>query len=357
MLRQEITCLVLKVESVVITERPSRFRKGLPPGNFSLHIIYFFLYTLTMTDSAKGKIWIILNPAAGRGKAEKQFPKIDRYMRNQERNYEIILTKKPGDALDIVRNLPLGENDVTIAAGGDGTCNEVVNGLMTRKGAAKPPIFGVLPVGRGNDFSSTPGIPENLEKALDIIIAGKLQKLDVGLVKGGFFPEGRFFVNGIGIGFDTKVGFDAAKMKIRSGFAYALGAIINIIRYDPSPVMQIRYDDNEVTLPAVIVSIVNGRRMGGSFYMGPNAILDDGLLDICFVKRPPTRLKLMKIFVHYPKGTQSECEGVHMHRALKFHLKALEGGMAAHCDGETVCYDGKELEISCIPGALNLIGA
>jgi YegS/Rv2252/BmrU family lipid kinase len=311
-----------------------------------------------MGNSDTGKIWVILNPTAGRGKAAKQQPKIESYLRGQGCDFEIILTKSVGDALKIVQNLPLGENDVTVAAGGDGTCNEVINGLMTRKDkAAKTPIFGVLPVGRGNDFSSTPGIPEDLEKALGILVAGKQQKLDIGLVKGGFFPEGRYFVNGVGIGFDTKVGFDAAKMKIKSGFAYALGALINIIRYDPSPVIQIHYDDKELTLPAAIVSIVNGRRMGGSFYMGPNAILDDGLLDICCVRRPPTRLKLIKIVLHYPKGTQAECEGVFMSRALKFHLLALEGGMAVHCDGETVCYDGTELEITCIPAALNLIGA
>ena len=304
-----------------------------------------------------GKIWIVLNPTAGKGKAAKQYPKIEHFLKKSGRDFEIYLTKRPGDALETVRNLPLGQDDAVVAAGGDGTCNEVVNGLLTRNPApAKPPIFGILPIGRGNDFASTPGIPHDLEKALEILAAGKLRPLDAGLVKGGFFPDGRYFVNGVGIGFDTKVGFDAAKMKIKSGIAYALGAIINIVRYDPSPVIRMRYDDNEMTLPAAIVSIVNGRRMGGSFYMGPNALLDDGLLDICTVRRPPTRMKLMKIVLCYPKGTQGECEGVFMSRAAKIQLTALEGGMAVHCDGETVCYEGTELEISCIPGALSLIG-
>ena len=307
--------------------------------------------------TAEGKLWVVLNPTAGKGKAAKQQPVIERYLREHGRDFEIILTKGPGDALNITRELPLGDGDAVIAAGGDGTCNEVVNGLLTRSFShGKTPIFGVLPIGRGNDFSSTPGIPTDIEKALEMLTAGKLSPLDAGLVKGGFFPNGRYFVNGVGIGFDTKVGFDAAKLKIKSGLAYAVGALINIVRYDPSPVMHIRYDNKEMTLPAAIVSIVNGRRMGGSFYMGPNALLDDGLFDICCVRRPPTRLKLIKIVLHYPKGTQGQCEGVYMDRAASFHLKALEGGMAAHCDGETVCYDGSELEISCIPGALRLIG-
>ena len=303
-----------------------------------------------------GKLMIILNPTAGKGKAAKRYPKIERFLRESGRDFEIYLTKGPGDALETVRNMPLGADDVTVAAGGDGTCNEVVNGLLTRPPASSPPLFGILPIGRGNDFSYTPGIPEDIEKALQLLIDANVRLLDAGFVKGGFFPNGRYFVNGVGIGFDTKVGFEAAKMKIKSGISYAIGAFIMLARYDPSPILQIHFDNNEITLPAVLVSVVNGRRMGGSFYMGPNAVLDDGLLDICTVRHQPSRLALLKILGHYTKGTQAQCDGVSMGRALRIRLKALEGGMAAHCDGETVCYDGKELEITCIPGALRLIG-
>jgi YegS/Rv2252/BmrU family lipid kinase len=306
----------------------------------------------------KGKLWIILNPVAGKGKAAKQKPKIEKILKENGCNFEIILTKAPGDGLETVRNLPLGDDDVVVAAGGDGTCNEVVNGLLTRSVKPKaPPVFGILPIGRGNDFSATPKIPENVEKALDIILKGTERPLDAGFVKGEFFPNGRYFINGIGIGFDTKVGFEAAKMKIKSGISYAIGAIIMLARFEPSPVLQINFDGNEVTLPAVLVSIVNGRRMGGSFYMGPNAVLDDGLLDICYVYHIPSRIKLIKVVASYTKGTQGKFEEVNFNRGKNFKLKALEGGMAAHCDGETVCYEGKELEISCVPGALRLIGA
>jgi len=304
-----------------------------------------------------GKFWVVLNPTAGKGKAAKQYPKIERFLRESGRDFEIYLTKGPGDALETVRNLSMGENDVVVAAGGDGTCNEVVNGLLKRPPSSAPPLFGILPIGRGNDFSATPGIPQDVEKALQLLIDSNVRRLDAGLVKGGFFPDGRYFINGIGIGFDTKVGFEAAKLKIKSGISYAIGALIMVARYDPSPVLQIRFDDNEVTLPAVLVSVVNGKRMGGSFFMGPDALLDDGLLDICYVQHQKSRFTLLKIISHYTKGTQGECEGVNFGRGSRFHLKALEGGMAAHCDGETVCYDGKELEITCIPGALRLIGA
>ena len=315
-----------------------------------------------MTET--GKLWIILNPTAARGKAATQQPKIECFLHKKNRDFELILTKGQGNAIEIAQDLPLSENDAVIAAGGDGTCNEVVNGLLRRNQQMPLPlILGILPVGRGNDFSSTPGIPKDIDKALELICTGKLRPLDIGLVKGGFYPDGRYFVNGVGIGFDTKVGFDAAKMKIKSGIAYALGAISNVVHYDPSPVLQICYGEDEknlkeiMTLPAVLVSVVNGRRMGGSFYMGPNAVLDDGLLDICYVKRPKSRFTLINIIFRYTKGTQGELKGIYMDKAKHFRLTALEGGMATHCDGETVCYEGKELEISCIPSALRLIGA
>jgi len=305
----------------------------------------------------KGRIRVIFNPVAGKGKAVKHYPGIERFLHGRALDFEIFLTKAPGHAQEIVRNLPLEPDDITVAVGGDGTCNEVVNGLLTHSPALPtPPLFGVLPAGRGNDFSSTPGIPKEFEKALEFLVAEKVRPLDVGLVKGGFFPEGRYFVNGVGIGFDTRVGFEAEKLKIKSGITYALGWLITIARYEPSPVVRIRYDDNKMTLQALIISIVNGRRMGGRFYVGPNAVLDDGLLDICFSRHQPSRLKLLKIGYHYAKATQSQCSGIYTGRGSFFHLEALEGGMAAHCDGETVCYQGKELEISCIPGALRLVG-
>jgi len=302
-----------------------------------------------------GKYWIIFNPTAGKGKAAKKYPIVENFMRNSGHNFEILTTKASGHALDLARDLPVGADDAVVAAGGDGTCNEVVNGLLLRK-LPTPPILGILPIGRGNDFSYTPGIPGDVEKALQILIDAKVRPLDAGFVKGGFFTDGRFFVNGVGIGFDTKVGFEAAKMNIKSGISYALGALVTVARYEPSPVIKITYDDNEVTLAAVLISIVNGRRMGGSFYMGPNAVLDDGLLDICYVCHQKTRMGLLKIISHYMKGTQGECDGVTLSRGVKFHLQAIEGGMAAHCDGETICYEGKELEINCVPGALRLIG-
>jgi YegS/Rv2252/BmrU family lipid kinase len=303
------------------------------------------------------KFLVILNPAAGKGTALEKHPKIDRFLKERHAEYEIVLTRGPGHAREIAENSP-GQS-IVVAAGGDGTNNEVVNGLLSRKEtSAEPPLFGLIPVGRGNDFACSAGVPEDLDQALEILIQKKISPLDVGRVTGGYFPEGRCFVNGVGIGFDTKVGFAAAKMKsVHSALAYTLGAVIATARFEASPVLEIEYNGKTMTLPAIIVSVMNGRRMGGTFYMGPQALLDDGLFDICALRHPASRRRLIQLALHYLKGTQSECEEAVMDRATCFRIRALQGGMAAHCDGETVCEDGKELTISCRPGALRLIGS
>jgi YegS/Rv2252/BmrU family lipid kinase len=305
---------------------------------------------------ATGKLWVILNPAAGKGKAAGQRPKIERFMKAAGRPFEIIVTKGPGDAMEIASRLPLGEDDATVAAGGDGTCNEVANGLLAR-GEGRPPALAVLPIGRGNDFAWTPGISENVEEALRAIAEGGESPVDCGFVKGCLLPQGRYFVNGVGVGFDAKVGFAAARMRIKTGASYALGALAVLARGEPSPLVRVTGDGGELTLRAALVSVVNGRRMGGSFYMGPDALIDDGLLDVCCVRDPQSRLRLLRILGRYTKGTQGELSEVSFSRARRVVLEALEGGMDAHCDGETVCAGGRRLEIECAPGALRLVGA
>jgi diacylglycerol kinase family enzyme len=115
------------------------------------------------------------------------------------------------------------------------------------------------------------------------------------------------------------------------------------------------HHDRVFTSSALIASVMNGKRMGGSFYMGPNALLSDGELDLCTANHR-SRMKVPKIIFHYTKGTQHLCNGVTQARSSWFSFKAIDGGMVAHSDGETICLDGKELHITCVPAALRLVG-
>ena len=228
------------------------------------------------------KFLIILNPTAGKGKAAGQQAQVEDFFKTHKVDYEIALTKSPGDAINIARNYKQDKDTAIIAGGGDGTCNEVANGLLEKSPTPKEaPLFGVLPLGRGNDFSYSAKTPGELDKALDVLINGNTILMDAGKVVGGYFPEGRYFINGIGIGFDTMVGLEAAKLKnVHSSLTYTIGALKTLIRFAPSPHLEIRFNNKTVKTVPVQVSLMNGRRMGGIFFMGPYAELNDGLLDI-----------------------------------------------------------------------------
>jgi YegS/Rv2252/BmrU family lipid kinase len=313
---------------------------------------------MATSNNASKNYFVVLNPNAGHGKAVSAAPRIEAYLKDRGVNYRLRWTKAPGDAIKIVQDADLDSDTVVVAAGGDGTCNEVVNGLMLRADKdAVQRTFGLLPIGRGNDFAYSARVSTELPKALDTLLRGRATDLDVGWVKGGFFPDGRFFVNGVGIGFDTKVGFEAARMKhVKSGIAYAFGAIATLLKFERPPLVEITRDDQCVTQHCLIISIMNGRRMGGTFFMAPRARLDDGFFDICTIGKVKSRSRLLKAVLCYTTGTQEQLAECSMTKAAAFLLRALEGGLAAHADGETVCYDGKDLELGCVPKALRLIG-
>jgi len=297
---------------------------------------------------------VIFNPSAGKGAAIKKLPLVEAFFKEKNINYTLQYTEEKGHAIELASAFAAEPDTAVIAAGGDGTCNEVLNGLMKGKGD-NIPLFGVLPMGRGNDFSFGGHIPASLDEALDVIQKGNSSPLDLGLIKGGDYPEGRYFGNGIGVGFDTIVGLEAAKMpNVHDAFAYIAGTLKTLIKFSASPVVELEYGGNKIVRRVIQISLMNGRRMGGLFYMAPDAINNDGMLDLCMVDHL-TRFKLMKAIFHYTKGTQRGLDGIFMDRSDRFHIKAIEGGLVVHADGETICIDGRELDIKCIPGPVRII--
>jgi diacylglycerol kinase (ATP) len=301
---------------------------------------------------------LLLNPVAGKGKALGLLPQITAHMDSLTLEYKVFLTEETGHAERLAREASANGFSVVIAAGGDGTCNEVINGLMQCREVYghEPPAFAVLPVGRGNDFAYGAGIPHDLPAACDVFAENHRERLDVGFIKGGFFPEGRFFGNGIGIGFDTIVGLRAARHKhLHGAFCYMAGALETLVFIPDAPGVEISYNGASFACASHQISILNGRRMGGAFFMAPDSIRDDGLLDLCMINRPITRRQMMGLISHYTKGTQRESPFIRIDRSPAFAVRAECGGLVCHADGETVCVDGSSLDISCVPSALTLV--
>jgi YegS/Rv2252/BmrU family lipid kinase len=298
------------------------------------------------------KYRLIVNPISGRGAGEKSVPALRQYLESQGVAYDLLLTERPGHAIELAQRAAGDGCDVVVGVGGDGTANEIICGLMQAQvGAA----MGMLAVGRGNDFAYGVGIPKGLEAGCRVLSQGYRQKIDIGRVIGGDYPQGRYFGNGVGIGFDAVVGFEALKMTRLTGFlSYIVAALKTIFLYYHAPTLRIEFDDQELTLPALMVSIMNGRRMGGGFMMAPEASPVDGLLDLC-IARQVSRGRIFALIPHFLKGDQATQASITTLRAQRVQVTALHGALPAHADGETLCVQGKQLAIELLPSRLELI--
>jgi len=303
------------------------------------------------------KICVIVNPIAGRGAAKKAIPEIRSILEKLEVDYDLIMTDYPGHAISLSEEAGSNGYATVVAVGGDGTANEVINGLMQAANNGKlTSSLAVIPVGRGNDFSFGMGVPQELEAACQLLVEGKTRKIDVGFVKGGNFPDGRYFGNGIGIGFDTIVGFEAAKLPpFISGIpAYLIAAIKTIFLYFDAPLLQLDIDGEVIEQPCLLVSVMNGRRMGGSFMFAPESASDDGLLNLCIAHKV-SRMQVLGLFPKVMSGTQQSHQAIKMPTGVSVKIKALTGSLPVHADGETICEAGEAIEVSVLKQQLQLI--
>jgi len=305
---------------------------------------------------------VIVNPISGRGNGEQSIPIIEKELKRLNMDFNLKRTNGPWNAAELAQQAVKDGYDVVVACGGDGTVNEVVNGLMLAKvSGGGTAAMGVIGVGRGNDFAFSMGVPNGLEESCQALAKNHRRTIDVAHVTGdlypeGFFPDGRYFGNGLGVGFDAVVGFEALKMKRLHGFInYVVAAIKTIFLYFNAPTVRIVMDEKEETLPALMVSVMNGRRAGGGFMMAPNAASDDGIFDVC-IAHEVSRPEMFKLIPLFMAGTQAKHDAIHTHRTRKIVVTALNDDvLPAHVDGETLSIEAKALTAEILPKQLEII--
>jgi diacylglycerol kinase (ATP) len=302
------------------------------------------------------KYKIIVNPTAGRGTGGRAIPEIERLLNAHGLEFDLVCTERPWHAAELAQESAAAGYDVVVAVGGDGTANEVLNGLMHAKEAgANTAAMGILCVGRGNDFAYGMSIPPDLDRGCGVLAQGHRRTVDVGKVVGGLYPQGRYFGNGVGIGFDAVVGFEAVKMTWLSGFpSYIVAVLKTVFLYFRAPLTKIEYAEQTITQPSLMISIMNGRRMGGGFYMAPEGKPDDGAFDLC-IAREVSRARIFSLIPHFLKGTQATQEPIRMLQARRVVVTAVEGVLPAHADGETLCVEGQRLVVELLPGQIEMI--
>jgi YegS/Rv2252/BmrU family lipid kinase len=302
------------------------------------------------------RYYVIINPTAGKGSGELAFPAVQAQLQALNLDFEMVRTTARGHAIQLAKEAALAGWDVVVAVGGDGTMNEVLNGLVqAKKLGASPAVLGQITVGRGNDFGFGAGIPHDLEAACAALAQGRRKRIDVGFVQGGDFPNGRYFGNGVGIGFDAVVGFVAAKQKRLSGFlSYIVAALKTMFLYFHAPLVQVELNGETRKMSALMISVMNGRRMGGGFMMAPTGSMEDGAFTCCLVDQV-SRPAILGLIPKFMQGTQVGHPAVHMENTPHLVVTALKGTLPAHADGETICEAGQKLEMSLHPGLLEVI--
>lgn len=296
---------------------------------------------------------VIANPIAGRGAGTRLTPHILELLKGYGLKPELSWTAAPGHATSLACEAVRQGFRTVVAVGGDGTANEVLNGLMQANGGVTDTALAVIPIGTGNDFAFSAGLPMNLVQACQVAARGQSRWIDVGWVQADNEPS-RYFGNGVGIGFDAIVNIESRKLrKLRGFLVYLIAVLKTLVTYYHAPQTVVRVDDREMVQPSLMISIMNGYRFGGGFYMTPGARMDDGLLDLC-VAGKVDRLRMLGFVPQFMHGTHTKDVHITMTQGCQVCVES-DSPWASHVDGEIYGVGGRRYLVKLFPRRLRLI--
>ena len=274
--------------------------------------------------------------------------------------YDLAETEKPGDGIRLAYEARRAGYTTVVAAGGDGTMNEVVNGLMQ---AAEPGEtagrLGFIPIGSGNDLASMAGYGRSLEAAVRKIMQGRPRRIDVGWarIEGAGGTVERYFANNAGVGFEARVTLESRRLNLGGALLYGVAALRALASYT-TPSAHIRWETAQGAYEKkveqiLLIAIGNSARTGGGFYLTPDAKLDDGLLDVG-IAQAVSRWRIMVLLPKALWGGHVSDPAVTMTRARRCQI-TCNGGLPIHLDGEVVMEDARTIEIELEPQRLEIL--
>jgi len=293
------------------------------------------------------KLLIIFNPNAAYGRSVKKLPAVEAKFESLGMKVTFIPTTHTGHGTELVTRTDLSTYDGLVAAGGDGTVFEVLNGLYQHPKAERIPL-GLLPIGTGNAFARELNLKtDTLMDAIELIHRGHTRKVDVGLVE----STGRsfYFVNIVAMGFAVDAGLVAQKMKFMGKAAYTLATLWKVLKLKSYP-LELEIDGESFTSDNIFVTFSNSRYTGTHFLMAPEAKIDDGQLDVTILESLP-RTRLLKLFPTIYDGRHIEYPEVKTYKAAHIIIRSPQG-MLLGPDGE---FRGNTpAEITCLPRDLTI---
>jgi diacylglycerol kinase (ATP) len=299
------------------------------------------------------RIRVILNPWADRGRAGTLKDKLVEWSQPFG-PLDVVLTAEPGHAKTLAAQAVVDGYELVVAAGGDGTVHEVVNGLV--RGGRSQTTLGVIPIGSGNDFAYALSLPTNPQEAIKRLFTGRPRLIDLARIED---DKGRYEIvdNGVGIGFDATISIESRNITRIHGFAmYTLATLRTIAFFYQTPHLEIRFDDQRITQEALLLAVGVGPRAGGGFLLTPSASHDDNLLDSCLVN-PVGRLTMLNMLPKVMKGTHISSKHVSNRRNQYIDITS-NMPLPIHTDGEIFAYprdDVRRVTITSLPQAINVM--
>jgi YegS/Rv2252/BmrU family lipid kinase len=311
-----------------------------------------------MTTNAVQNDWFtIVNPNAGNGKGKKDWDRISGLFEKENIHISSRLTEKKGQAIEFIREALGSGFRRIISVGGDGTLNEVVNGIFTQNFCSpEEVVIGVIPVGTGNDWGRMFGIPLVYEGAVNVIKENKTLLHDIGIISYyyGSEQQKRYFINIAGLGFEALVVKKTNKQKDKgrsNNAIYFYNLISSLISYKKTKA-DIIIDGKKVSTSNIFsVNVGNGRYCGGGMRQTPDALPDDGLLDITVIKEMG-RIEIIKSLKILYDGTILSHPKVDGYRANNLRVES-ESLLYAEADGESLGHT--PVEFSIIPAGINVV--
>lgn len=298
---------------------------------------------------SSARLPLYVNPTAGRGRAGKRLPRIIELLEHGGIETTVRASSRIGDLeKQILKAVDAGASQILLA-GGDGSIYEAANGVLRSRNDA---AIGIIPTGTGNDFAKAADIPLDWETAC-VLLADRMssnapaRRIDAGRM------NDRFFVNGVGIGFDAKVTSIARTYRWPIGdFVYLLGIFSAMLDGIATPNLSIHSDDFEFEGPVTLASVCNGPYLGGMFHFAPMADNADGKLELLVVA-PVTRRRIVSLLPKLMRGEHmNEAEVTHV--SVRRLVIESEEAMPSHLDGEVQAFS-THFEIEILPEALRLI--
>jgi diacylglycerol kinase (ATP) len=290
--------------------------------------------------------WVfIVNPVAGSGSAKSQLPKLEEMIRKNAIDAEIVLTEKKGHAADLSESFLDKGYKYIIGMGGDGTINEIARPLTGRSDA----VIGLIPAGTGNDFIQILGFPNRFsERDWDIFFKKNTIAMDVGSV------NGMIFLNGMGLGFDAQVAsenYTGQGIVKEGGKNRYIWHIIKTLLFFREKRMTSITGNGSEEMDCFINTVAIGRRFAGGFLLTPEAIANDGLLDVCSIKKL-TLPERFQILLKVPEGKHIHDRRINYYKTPGLKLE-FQTKVPFHVDGEL--YFSDKFDVSLVPSGLNII--